>query len=107
MAYAIGIDQRIDAEERRVEHEGSIDEDDEQIAKGEAGRDAKIEGVCEGGAQDPHPMWDVRRYAARGGTLDIGSGSGAWGDNEGRVLSLTALTALTLFAFDNILRKVE
>ena len=50
----MGLDQRIGAVERRVEHEGGIDEDDEQIAKREAGRDAEIEDVCEGRAQDPN-----------------------------------------------------
>jgi hypothetical protein len=68
------------------------------------GRDAEIEGVCEDRAQYPHPTWDARRYAARGGTLDVGSGSGAWGHDEGRALSLTALT---LFTFDIILRNVD
>lgn len=100
----MGIDQRIGAEKRRVEHEGGIDEEDEQIAKREAGRDAEIEGVCEGRAQDPHPTWDARRCAARGETLDVGGGSGAWVDDEGRALSLTALT---LFSFDTILRNVD
>jgi hypothetical protein len=91
--------------ERRVKYEGGIDEEDEQIAKGEAGCDAEIEGVCEGRAQDhPHPTWDARRYAARGRTLDVGSGSGAWGDDEGRALSLTALA---LFVFDTIVRNVD
>ena len=90
--------------ERRVKHESGIDEEDEEIAKGEAGRDAEIEDVCEGRAQDPHPTWDARRYAARGRPLDVGSGSGAWGDDEGRALSLTGLT---FFAFDTIVRNVD
>jgi hypothetical protein len=97
----MGVDQRIGAEERRVEHEGGIDEEDEEIAKGEAGRDAEIEGVCKGRAHDPHPTWG---YATRERTFDVCSGSGAWGDDEGRALSLTALT---LFSFDTILRNVD
>ena len=49
------IGQRIGGPERGVEHEGGIYEEDEQLAKGNAGADAKIEGVYKGRAQDPHP----------------------------------------------------
>jgi hypothetical protein len=90
----------------------AADEEDEQLAKGEARRDVKIECVHEHGVQDRCPMWDVRWSMARrwcrlvGAGMRTGTGMCAiaiatWWDDKGTALSLAALNP---FAGDAVLQ---
>jgi hypothetical protein len=85
-----------------------INEEDEQLAKGEAGRDAEVER----GVQDRRPTRDARRSAARrwcrvvvrartGTPRAIPVAVAALWDDKGRALSLAALNP---FVGDAVLR---
>ncbi|KAI9437378.1 hypothetical protein F5148DRAFT_1154397 [Russula earlei] len=62
-AHGIG-GKRVGVAEGRVEHEDGVDDEDEQLAKGEAGRDAEVERVHERRVHDLRPAGHARRRAA-------------------------------------------
>ena len=71
--------------QERVEHDGGVSEDDDQLSKGEAGRDAKVEHVRERRVHDRRPARYTRRRAVGCGYMSAReAGAGERGNDEGR-----------------------
>lgn len=59
-----GIGERIGAKYNRIGHDSGVGQQDEQLAKGEAGRDAKVERVRDRRMHDRPPARHARRGAS-------------------------------------------